>query len=60
MYKPACVRSSTPISEITPVVRNKNINWLESEGYIFISVCGTIIDPKMVLFDRFSAAAASS
>ena len=36
--KPACVKSTTPISDIMPVVRNKKINWLESEGYILIRV----------------------
>ena len=36
--KPAWVKSTTPISDIIPVVRNKKINWLESEGYILIRV----------------------
>ena len=34
--KPACVKSTTPISDMIPVVRNKKMNWLESEGYILI------------------------
>tara|TARA_B100001057_G_C22662831_1_gene876625 strand:- start:2 stop:181 length:180 start_codon:yes stop_codon:yes gene_type:complete len=35
---PAWVKSVTPISEIIPVVRKINMNWLDKDGNILIIV----------------------
>ena len=59
MYKPAWVRSLTPISEIIPVVKNIKINWLDNEGNILIRVCGRTIFLKIVILLKFKELAAS-
>ena len=56
---PACVKSSTPISEITPVVRKMNKNWLDKAAYIFSIVCGKITFLKVCQRVRPRAIAAS-
>ena len=56
---PACVKSVTPISEIIPVVRKINMNWLDNDGNILIIVCGNIIFLKTIFLFRFKAEAAS-
>ena len=38
MKSPACVKSVTPISEIIPVVKKINMNWLDSDGNILMMV----------------------
>ena len=38
MNRPAWVRSTTPISEMMPVVRNKKMIWLDSDGYISLKI----------------------
>ena len=38
MNRPAWVRSTTPISKMMPVVRNKKMIWLDSDGYISFTV----------------------
>ena len=43
MNIPAWVKSTTPISEIIPVVRNKKINWLLIEGKTLLTAKGKII-----------------
>ena len=45
---------------MTPVVRKIKINWLESDGNIFIIVWGKMIFKKVVALFKFRAAAASS
>ena len=43
MNRPACVKSTTPISETIPVVKKMKINWLHIEGYIVCNVRGRTI-----------------
>ena len=43
MNIPAWVKSTTPISEIIPVVKNKKINWLLSDGNTLLTAKGKII-----------------
>jgi hypothetical protein len=38
MNRPAWVRSTTPISKMMPVVRNKKMIWLDSDGFISFKV----------------------
>ena len=43
MNIPAWFKSTTPISEIIPVVKNKKINWLLIEGKTLLTAKGKII-----------------
>ena len=43
MNIPAWVKSTTPISEIIPVVKYKKINWLLIEGKTLLTAKGKII-----------------
>ena len=60
IYRPAWVRSLTPISEIIPVVKNIKINWLDNDGNILMSVGGRTIFLKIVILFKFKESAASS
>ena len=38
MNRPAWVRSTTPISKMMPVVKNKKMIWLDSDGFILLKI----------------------
>ena len=59
MNKPACVKSVTPISEITPVVKKTKMNWLHKDGYMVLRLWGNMILENIFHFRRPKADAAS-
>ena len=59
MKTPAYVRSVVPISEMTPVVRKRKMNWLLSDGYIPATACGNVTRKNALTGGRPSDLAAS-